>query len=221
MPFQRTIAKLFSKSPFKPLYLHTEKVKETVHELAKLIDRYVDGQTPESETISILEHEADEIKQTIRNALPSRLIMPVARSDLLEFLWQQDQIADNCQDTALLLELMQVDLPAEMRETFLELSRAMIQTAETYAEMMEKLSKVLETSFARDQIEEITALINQVNDREHEADLIERKLVKMIYRGQTLDPFAKYHLIQIVLKIGNVVDHMENAGGRLRIMISR
>jgi hypothetical protein len=220
----RSIARLFGPSPFKLLYRHAEKVHETVEELAKLLTQYAGGEPVAEESaaeIARLEHEADEIKQKIRGQLPRTLLLPVARSDLLEFLWQQDQIADNCQDAAALLALKAIDLPTEMREEFTEMAGALRKTAAEYKRMIATLSEVLETSFSKRRVNAITDMINELNRLEHEADLVEGKLVKMIYEEDHLDGFSRYHLISLVLKLGNVVDHMENAGGRLRIMVSR
>lgn len=226
MGFYRSIARLFGRSPFGLLRLHAEKVQETVQEMAKLLNAYageesqlVSGEA--AERVGELEHEADEIKQEIRSQLPRSLLMPVSRSDILEFLWQQDRIADNCQDAASLLALKRVKLSEEMREKFGELSQAMERAAEGYKHMIAKLSDVLESSFGKRQVNAIITLINELNRLEHEADIAECELVRMVYARDDLDGFSKYHLISIILKVGNVIDHMENAGGRLRIMVSR
>lgn len=212
---------LFEHPSFKPLYLHAQKVYETVEALAEMIDEYTKGNEVDSEEVSSLEHEADIIKQEIRSKLPrSDLWLPVARSDLLDFLWHQDKIADNCQDAAGLLSLMRIKLPLEMKERLERLNEMMMRTIKEYKHMIEKLSEVLESSFGRSQVDEIWQLINKINVMEHEADIIEGELVRMTYTSG-LNAFEKYHLIQITLKIGDVIDHMEDAGGRLRIMTAR
>lgn len=95
---------LFAKSPFKPLNEHAEKVKETVLRMDDAVQAYVDGDKAKVDAlyqqISGLEHEADIVKHAIRRHLPSSLIMPVDRTDILKFLKQQDDMANSAEIVA-------------------------------------------------------------------------------------------------------------------------
>ena len=94
----RSIAKVFGRSPFVPLQIHMEKVAECVKQLPDAIAAYrrEDRETVEElqKNISRLEHEADAIKDDIRNSLPRGLFMPVERVNLLQILSLQDSIAN-------------------------------------------------------------------------------------------------------------------------------
>jgi predicted phosphate transport protein (TIGR00153 family) len=206
------------------LELHTQKVCETVEEMVKAVEDYLSEQpvAERSEQVSKLEHEADLLKFQVRSTLPrSDSFMPVNRSDLLEFLWQEDEIADAAQDAAGLLPLMQLKLPPEMVAKWREFSAVLFQAVGVYRRMAEGLKGLLEKGFRKEQVAAVLELLGEVNLLEHRVDVIERELIAMVYGQRELDAFAKYHLIQVLLKLGDILDHMENAGGRIRIMAAR
>lgn len=206
------------------LVQHAEKVCETVGELAQEVQDYLDRKPvgERSARVSRLEHEADILKGEVRATLPrSDSFMPVNRSDLLEFIWHEDRIADVAQDAAGLLPLMELDLPAELTAKWREFPQLMQEGIEIYRQLALSLKELLERGFRREAVNRIHDLLNEVNLLEHHVDLLEAELIKLIYKQQGLDGFAKYHLIQVLLKLGDIFDHMENAGGRIRIMAAR
>lgn len=209
---------------FDLLELHAEKVCQTVEELTQLIEEYLAGHESEgrSERVSQLEREADLLKFQVRSTLPrSDSFMPIARSDLLDFLWQQDNIADDAQDAAGLLPLLRVELPLEMTSKWRDFIEVLREGAAVHRQMAQGLKDLLERGFRKEKIEGISELLGEVNTLEHRADVLERALIKMIYERGEFGAFEKYHLIQVLLKLGDALDHMENAGGRIRIMIAR
>lgn len=206
------------------LVQHAEKVCETVNELAQEVQDYLDRKPVEerSARVSRLEHEADILKGEVRATLPrTDSFMPVNRSDLLEFIWQEDEIADAAQDAAGLLPLMELELPTELAAKWREFPQLMREGIELYRRLALSLRELLERGFRREAVNRILDLLNEINLLEHHVDLLEAELIKLIYKQQELDGFAKYHLIQVLLKLGDIFDHMENAGGRIRIMAAR
>ena len=211
--------RLFGENPFKLLSSHTQKVLETVEKMIELIEHYLEGEKIQSEEIGVLEHQADLIKQEIRKRIPRfGLFLSVPRDTFLDFLWQQDKIADNAQDVAQLLELLPLKLPERIKKKLGQISQKCLETVRVYEKMSEKLEEVLATSFARKRVEEIWFYIDKINELEDLGDVLTREATKMIYQAEFLDPFEKWHLISLVEKLDNILDHMENAGGRLRIM---
>lgn len=203
---------------------HAEKVCETVEELSGVIEDYLQGREAarRSERVSELEHEADLLKFQVRSTLPrSDSFMPIARSDLLDFLWQQDNIADDAQDAAGLLPLLQVGLTAEIASKWREFIEVLLQGAAVYRQMARGLRELLETGFRKEAVDRVMELLAEVNILEHRADVVGRELIEMVYGRGELGDFEKYHLIQVFLKLGDVLDHMENAAGRIRIMTAR
>ena len=96
--------KLFAKSPFKPLIKHADVVLSTVETLERALQYWYEGNYEEMEKVAIevdrLEDVADRIKEEIRDSLSSKLMMAVAREDVLIYLHMQDKVADAAEDTA-------------------------------------------------------------------------------------------------------------------------
>ncbi len=224
-PLRKLLRQLVYQYPsLELLERHAEKVCETVEALAQLLEDYLEGRDVRGREarISELEHEADLLKAQVRSALPrSDSFLPVARSDLLEFVWHQDKIADKAQDAAGLVPLLRVDLPPEMAtrwRAFVELLR---EGTSMYRQMAHGLRELLEQGFQPERVERVLKWLQEVNVLEHRADVLEHELIRLIYDRRDLDGFAKYHLIQVLTTLGSILDHMENAGGRIRLMVAR
>ena len=112
----RLFFELFRKSPFGPLSEHMAKVRECLALLRPLFEAVLEERDEEEvqalvKRISSKEHDADVIKNEIRQSLPSGIFLPVNREDLLAYLKVQDDIADSVEDVAVLLTLKQFKIP--------------------------------------------------------------------------------------------------------------
>lgn len=220
------IYKLFGKSPFKPLHEHVLKVKECVDELKPLVEAFADQDFNKvneiAEHISKLEHEADVIKNDIREHLPSTFLMPVERQDLLLFLKEQDTIADRAEDAARLLEVRNTHLPFKMRGELIEFTSKVIEAVDALESAANQLSQVMESSFSDKEIQKVMNLIHDVDRREWEADKMVLELLKKLFRHEEkLDPVSVLHLERLIHTLDSVADHAENSGDRLRSMIAK
>lgn len=216
---------LTETSPFEQLSRHAEKVQATVEALVEVLHGYTQGNEIRGEPVSNLEFEADQEKQEIRRELPrSDLLMPVARSDLLSLLWHQDEIADNSQDVAELLPLLDITdkLPDEYKDSLNNLAGILEKSVKEYSELVTNAGAVIKgTSSGQEKLEEVWESIEEINNLEHSADETTRKAIKSIYNDENMDGIEKYHLIQIALKANNILDHIENAANFIRIMTNR
>ena len=83
----RGILKLFAKSPFGLTVQHATQVQKTVQLARPLIDALLAGDNVRLDeiykTISKAEHQADEVKNEIRDRLPKSVFLPVNRGVLI------------------------------------------------------------------------------------------------------------------------------------------
>lgn len=118
-----TILGLFAKSPIKPLQKHIVKVHLCCEQLIPFFDAVAEDRWEDAEQIrqhiAQLEKEADILKREIRLKLPRGLFLPVARTDLLELLTQQDKIANRAKDISGRMLGRRMEFPAEMRADFM------------------------------------------------------------------------------------------------------
>ena len=143
----RTILSMFSKSPFKPLVSHIDKVNECVNLIAPLFEAYQSknyGKVEEiAKDISELEHKADQIKSDIRQHLPQSIFLPVDKRDFMRLLSAQDDIADAVEDLAVLMRIKNIDVPEELSELLVNLVHYIVALANDACNVIRELEDLL------------------------------------------------------------------------------
>jgi len=220
------IAKLFWQSPFEALHRHMLKVKECTDMLKPLIEAFILGDRTlieeRVERISKLEHEADIIKNEIREHLPHHVFMPVDRSDILRFLREEDSIADSVEDVARLIEMRKTYVPQDLKEELMELVNKVGETVKALENVTSEIKVLSQSSFSRSEEEKISSLIKDVDKKEFEADLLQQKAAKKLFSLEDkMDPTSVLLLMRIMGEVGSVADHAQNTGDRLRCIIAR
>jgi len=223
---RNVIAELFRKSPLEATGAHLLKVKECCDTLKPLIESFIDGDKKlieeQVEKISKLEHEADIIKNEIREHLPYHLFMPIDRSDILRFLREEDAIADSVEDVARLIEMRDTVVPQELKDNLTELINKVMETVESLRIVGYEIKVLSKSSFSRIEEEKISSLIKNIDRKEFEADVIQQKATKKLFTLENkLDPISILLLMRIMGEIGSVADHAQNTGDRLRCIIAR
>ncbi|MFQ5639564.1 MAG: TIGR00153 family protein [bacterium] len=220
----RTIAKLFGRSPFSPLQSHMNKVADCVHKVPKLFEALQkndhDAIKKIAEEISELEHAADLAKNDIRNNLPKGLFLAVDKETLLSILAIQDSIADVSQDIGYLLVLRKL----KMREVFQDDLKAFLdKNIESFGvaqAIIQEMDELLESSFGGFEAEKVTKMVDEAAYKEHEADLLQKKLLKKLFNLETELPYPNFILwLRIVKTLGAISDLSENLGNRVRMTL--
>jgi predicted phosphate transport protein (TIGR00153 family) len=220
----RTIAKLFGRSPFSPLQTHMSKVADCVQKVPELFMALQEGDYEGieklSEEISELEHAADLAKNDIRNNLPKGLFLPVDKATLLSILAIQDSIADVSQDIGDVLVLRNL----KMREVYQdELQAFLDKNIESFIvaqKIIQEMDELLESSFGGLEAEKVTKMVDEVAYKEHEADLLQQKLLKKLFNLETEIPYPNFVLwLRLVETLGSISDLSENLGNRVRMML--
>jgi len=221
----RSILGMFAKSPFRSLDLHIAKVKECSNLLRECINAYCEGDFEKAEKLSLeiskVEREADDIKNDIRNTLPKSILLPVDRGDLLDYLKEQDKVADNIEEAGRTLTLKEVRLPDDLKEGLLDLTEKSCNVVDVVPNAVESLNEALQFSFARKD-EKGWEYIQQLDLLEREADHEELEFRRKLFQGEDTLSHGEFYLLMKVAKIlGKVADHSENCGDRMRVMIAK
>lgn len=211
---------LTGRKPLISFRSHAAAVEEAAEELGRQTRAWLRDEPVNAELVSRREHEADLIKRDIRNQLTRarRLLMP--RSALYQLLWHQDQIADLCQDAALMMALRRPELGIELEDAYRTLAEAVSRTVHAYGVTIEDFDAAVTARSLRESAAKIAEGVDRINQIEHESDLVEREIVATIYAREDLPAFDRYHLIQLVLMLGGIVDQVENAAGDLRALVA-
>lgn len=217
-----TIAKLFGKSPFAPLQTHMDKVASCVEKLPALFQAILDQDMEMIEaigsTISRVEHEADIIKNEIRNHLPKSLFLQVDRGALLEILALQDAIADQVEEIAHQAGMRTLSI--DFREEFVLFTSKSMETFWLSRKVMQELEELLECSFGGIEAQKVKRMVEEIAFSEYEMVLSQNKLTKRLYQGSDALPYPVFHLLlTLVEEIGKIALFAEKLGNRVRMLL--
>ncbi|AFK22690.1 TIGR00153 family protein [Pyrococcus sp. ST04] len=217
--------KLFAKSPFKPLIKHAEVVVQTVETLEKALDLWAKGDYEEMAKYAIevdrLEDVADRIKMELRNSITSKLLMPVQRTDILEYLHMQDKVADAAEDTAKwLIVKKEPQIPNEIKEVILKMGKESIKAAKLVYEAIKQMDTVVESGFSEKEIEKEYEIIRQIEEVENKIDGLDTKLMMLVFNNH-LDWTDGLYILNIARTLSNISDKAKDAAERIRIMMNK
>lgn len=221
----RSILSMFSKSPFRPLANHIEKVRACIGQLKPLftaLEKHdYQAVMDISEAIIKFEHEADSIKDQIRQSLPQSVFLPVDKRDFMHLLSAQDDIADSIEDLAVLLRIKNLETPEKIKEPLKNLVDHVISTANMACDLIRELDSLLEASFGGASAEKVEKRATDLGTAEWEAD---RKQFLLAQRMFSLDDELKAADLllwtEVVKKLGAIADKSEKIGKILRLFIS-
>lgn len=219
-----TILRLFGRSPFAPLQSHMESVAGCVHKLSALYEElekqdYVALERM-AEAISDLEHNADLIKNNIRNHLPKSLFLPIDRGNLLEILSIQDHIADKAEDVAILLGFKKLKMLPVFKEEFKLFLQKNIETFDEAFLIIKELNELVESSFGGIEAEKVRVMVENVSYKEHEVDLIQRRLLKLLFSAEDQMTYSTFFLwLKVFENIAAISNLSENLAHRIRMTL--
>ena len=227
--FRAPIFDTFRKtSPFDGLWAHAGKVAECITALEATLESFLAGDVAAThegaKKVSALEFEADEIKSNIRNHLPGNVRMAVNKPLFLAALSEQDDILDEAEDAAIWMSMRVAVVPDDVADGLRGLLAKVVETVDAYEAAVANIRDLLETGFVRRERDEEKALIHRVHELEHETDVLSRAISESLLapeKEKELGPVRVYHLLKLTLQISKIADHAENAGDRLRAMLSR
>jgi predicted phosphate transport protein (TIGR00153 family) len=222
----RGIFRLFARSPFEPLVRHTAEVQETVELLRPLFEAFVAGETARLEElyeeISRREHEADGTKNEVREHLPTSVLLPVNRGDILSYVKEQDAIADSVEDLGVILTMRKIVIVPELHEKLLALVDKVLETTEVLFETARELTNLQAASFTGPEVERVFGRVAELHQREREADELQAAFSKAVFEYEDrIDPISVFLLMHMAEVLGDVADHAENTGDTLRLMLAR
>jgi hypothetical protein len=221
------LKKLFIKSPFDPIVAHAKVIQKTVEKLNTAFILFFEGEYTEMEKICRevidLETEADTMKKKIRENLPSGILMPVDRGDILTLINHQDKIADQAENLAQWLLIKETgSVPLKMIEHMKKIMETNVKIVEAYAHAVKEFQDVIETIFMKKEITDVMVHIKTVEQLEGEIDRIQFALRNSFFDvREKIDPVSLYYTTKLIDISSDISDKAEASVHRLRILISR
>jgi len=217
---------MFARSPFKPMQEHIAKAQQCAEQLipffeASFADDWALAEQLQQK-IAALENEADDIKKEVRQSVPSSLFLPVPRTDLLSLLRMQDKIANRAKDISGIMLGRKMSVPSCIQKEMLEFVSAAVKTSEQALTALNELDELVGAGFRGREVDVVEALINKLDDLEHETDELERKIRHSVFQVEKeLDPIDAIFLYKVISWIGDLADRAQDVGGRLQLLIAR
>lgn len=214
------LSSLFGASPYTPILRHMQSVKACVDQLTPLIEAFIEGNSTKIEEkalkISELEHEADILKNDIRNALIGTIFLSGEKADIIAILEAQDLIADTVEDVAVLITLRQLPFIQDLKSDFLTFVEKNKEAFEMVYDIIKELPGLYETSFSGIEAEKVALLASRVSHFEHEADIIQRELLRGLFQHDTELTPGMFHQWQ---RIFEVIGMIANASEKLALSV--
>jgi len=217
---------IFGVSPFIPIMEHMKKVKECVDFLPSFFNKYLEkdyeGAKAIFKDICKREHDADEIKKDIRDRLPKNFMLPVARPDILNYLKQQDNIADAAEDSSALCMLKNLSLPKDLHQPLKDLLDKNIKTVEKTAEISASLGDLTKSGFNKKMSGYVHQLIKEVEFMEWECDKLQMCFFKKLFQiEKEIDAVSVILWFDVVHEITDLSNASENVGEQMRMMLAK
>lgn len=211
-----TIGKLFGRSPFGQIQSHMDQVSKCIDKMTESIEAMTAGRHDELEAfayeVSRMEHQADQIKDDIRNHLLRSFFMPIDRGDVMEILSLQDSLADTAEDVCKVMTMKKLPFPEGVRDEFNSFVEINLKAFKGVASIISELDELIESGFGGAEAEKIRSMAHDVAFTEHEADLVLAKLLKNIYAADGEMSVGEFHLwmrlTRIVNRIANIAENL-------------
>jgi len=217
----------FADAPFGPLNQHMAKVKACVALVRPMFDSLIDGNhtgiEEHAQRIFRLEHEADVIKNEIRDQMPRAFSLPIFRGDLLAYLKLQDALADTVEDIAVVLTLKNLPVPGSLSGDLKSLVAKVLEVCDLLFQCTDRLKELRERDLTGPMATEILELVSRAEHAEWEADKLEYTVSKNLFRLTDADihPTDVYLWSKVLMELGGLANHADKTAERLRRMIAR
>lgn len=228
MSFRSTnpLSGLLRRSPFKPMQEHMRVVFSCVCLIPPLFDALYRKDSEQIEDfarqINKLETAADKIKSTFRLNMPTSLLLPVDRKDLLGLIGDQDAIADTAEAISQIVTYRDMDVPEEIKQLLDELLEGTMEITSDAKAMIEQLDELLEVGFGGRELEKVSAMISGVRRSEHNLDTILHRTRRALFAAEgKLDPVSVMFWYKVIELLGNISDQAENIADRLLLFLSK
>lgn len=218
------ILSMFMFSPFEGLQEHAEKVREGASVFRDAVKCYLSDHCEPFERarheVAKLENQADAVKRRIRGHLPKGTLMVVDKFQLFDYLKEQDKVIDVFEHVLDWLSFRSPDrIPEYLRTDILFLIDCVLEPIDRLGEMLADARRYFKTFSQKDR-NIVKEHIRELRKKEGQADILEATLKHDIFKKEG-DAISIFHLIRLVEMLGEIADHAENAGDRMRAMIAR
>lgn len=216
---------LFKVSPFEPLREHLAKAMECVTMVKPMFEALRDGDYDRIESLAgdvfKAEHQADIIKNEVRQTIPRTFFLPVFRGDLLGYLKLQDDIADAAEDLAVLLTIKRLQWPEPLSDAIFAYIDKVVGVCDKAKALSDHLPVLAEQNFDAQAVDRAIEMVEAIEKAEWEADRLSYSLAKALFAEEdNMKPTDIFLWSKVFGELGQLANYAENIGDRLRRMLA-
>lgn len=220
------LVKLFARSPIKPMYQHMDLIYNCTAELMPFFEEVLAKDWLAAgnchNKIMHLEEAADSLKKEIRLNLPNSLFLPVARSDLLALLIQQDKIASRVKHISGIVYGRKMTLCTAVAEELINFLTKNIEAVELAKKAIHELEELVETGFKGKEVTLVTSMITKLEKLETDTDNMQVHIRQTLFQVEQLyNPIEVIFLYKILDLIADLANKAQNVGQCLETLLAQ
>lgn len=192
---------------------HMVAVENTVNALINLLKEFEKDPKSIVKTVEAVrqnESDADMKRRKMETEMYLGAFLPNFRGDLLGIAESIDVVANKAESTADLIELQNIEIPDFMLPKLVTLSEKSLDTFLSVKNAAKAIFKDMEVA---------NTYIQTTEGLEHESDLVEKEIIRELFRKEAIELAHKMQLEKLVKKIADIADQAENVSDRLQIVI--
>lgn len=226
MASRNPLGNLFGRSPIRPIQEHMQVADRAARLLIPLIQATVDGNMDQVkeiyQSIAEAEKEADTMKRSIRRHLPKSLFLPVPRSDLLELVAIQDQVANTAKDVGVLVMGRNMQFPEKIQKSVTDFTAACVATSNQALAAIQELDELLEVGFTGREVKRVESMLKELGKLEGRTDKLAVTLRAKLFKMEAdLPPVDVMFYYRVLALMGTLADCAEKVGDRLQILMAK
>ncbi len=221
-----TLGSLFGRSPIGPIQEHMQVVNEAAQLLPAFGAACSAGDWITAKDINRqiakAESQADKLKRSVRRHLPKSLFLPVPRTDLLELVATQDDVANIAKDISGVILGRQMQYPEALQEAMRNLLDACCEAVDLAAASIRELDELLEVGFSGREVKRVEGMIKELEKQEGRTDKQARKVRATLFKMEAeLPPVDVMFYYKIIELLAAMADAAERVGQRLQVLMAK
>jgi predicted phosphate transport protein (TIGR00153 family) len=191
-------------------YLH--KLNGIASDMHGAIRAYLNQDTEEFShlfgKINEFENQLDTLRRNIEAEIYGKRLLPDTRDDVLELLENLDKIPNRIQSTIREMTLQNIRIPEGLHSSLTELAGRNVQ-------IVQVLIRVINAFLYRPH--DVRDGVKELSHHEHEGDVIEQQVLKLIFDDASLELAEKMQLYRFGERVGSICDMAEDLGDHIMI----
>ncbi|MDA8562033.1 TIGR00153 family protein [Gammaproteobacteria bacterium] len=217
---------MFGRSPIRPLEEHMAKVNACVKKLHPFFEEVIsnnwDAANSIHQDIVFLENEADNMKRELRLHLPNSLFMSFSRTDLLELLEIQDELANKSKDIAGMVFGRKMTFPEALSCQYIDFLKSNIEASNQANKVIHELDELFETGFSGNEMKIVESMVIDLSDMERKTDDSGNNLRNVLFElEKSMPPVDVMFTYKLIDWTGGLADCAQEIGDHLQILLAK